>query len=474
MVDHPEGVPPGPGVGLVLRRHRAPLDRRGQPRQPPRRRGRCVAGPRRRRRGDRRVRVVQRAAGRARAAPAAGIPSASAGASPRLVRPPPPARASSHAPSGDATWWRGPTAAWNRAAYPAERVRRARRWRYRGGHAPSVPGYAGDVDGELRGLGTALRALARDGVGVVRVLDRHGFGTVESGQLLAGTASGTVAGVLYRGALDATAVPLVAAAVAAPQTRNAHVAEPAALEAGLACAGGATLLGHPLPAECAEALGAALEHGTPAALAATLDGSAALVLTGPELADVTGSLGRAELDSAGRRHRPRPPAPRRHRHRAHRRLPARPVGAGAVGADRRVGRDRGRARRPGRAAGLDGADRGRSRRDRRRRHRLHRRRRPRPPRPRPRVRRRADRRAARARLHRRARLPAHPGRAARAHCSPRASPRTSSPGCTARSGSTSAPAPPPRRPYRSSRRSSRCAAGRAGAALAESSSRIGG
>ena len=158
---------------------------------------------------------------------------------------------------------------------------------------PRDTAYAEAVDGELRGLGTALRALARDGVAVVRVLERHGFGTVESGQLIAGTASGTVAGVLYRGALDSTAVPLVAAAVAEPQTRDAHVPEPAALEAGLACAGGATLLGHPLSAECAEALGAALERGTPAALAATLDGTAALVLTGPELADVTGSLGSA-------------------------------------------------------------------------------------------------------------------------------------------------------------------------------------
>ena len=83
-----------------------------------------------------------------------------------------------------------------------------------------------------------------------------------------------------------------------PQTRNAHVAEPAALEAGLACAGGATLLGHPLPAACAEALGAALERGTPAALVATLDGAAALVLTGPELADTTGSLGSEERDTA--------------------------------------------------------------------------------------------------------------------------------------------------------------------------------
>ncbi len=159
-------------------------------------------------------------------------------------------------------------------------------------------GYPGCVDGDLRTLGTALRALARDGVGVVRVLDRHGFGTVESGQLLAGSASGTVAGVLYRGALDGVAVPLVAAAAAAPQTRDAHVGDHDALAAGLACAGGATLLGHPLPADRAEALGAALERGTPAALVSTPDGAAALVLAGPELGEVTGGLGSAELDVA--------------------------------------------------------------------------------------------------------------------------------------------------------------------------------
>ncbi len=159
--------------------------------------------------------------------------------------------------------------------------------------------YAGPVaDADLRSLGTALRALARDGVGVVRVLDRHGFGTVESGQLLAGSASGTVAGVLYRGALDAVAVPLVAAASAAPQTRNAHVPERDALAAGLACSGGATLLGHPLPPDCAEALGVALERGTPAALVSTPDGTAALVFTGPELADATGGLGTAALDAS--------------------------------------------------------------------------------------------------------------------------------------------------------------------------------
>jgi len=180
----------------------------------------------------------------------------------------------------------------------------------RGG--PRAPGYAGsvtqvsdtdaartlDANGRLRELGAALRRLAGDGLGVVRVLDRHGFGTVESGQLLAGTASGAVAGVLYRGALDDSAVPLAVASTAVAQTRDAHVAEPAALAAGLACAGGATLLGHPLPAPLAEELGAALERGAPAALVSTADGAAAIVLTGVELAEVTGSLGPAALDKA--------------------------------------------------------------------------------------------------------------------------------------------------------------------------------
>ncbi len=154
------------------------------------------------------------------------------------------------------------------------------------------------ADSRLRELGAALRKLAGDGVGVVRVLDRHGFGTVESGQLLAGTASGALAGVLYRGALDAAAVPLAAASAATAQTRTAHVPEPAALAAGLACSGGATLLGHPLAAASAEALGAALERGTPAALVSPADGSAALVLAGIELADVVGTLGSTDLDEA--------------------------------------------------------------------------------------------------------------------------------------------------------------------------------
>jgi xanthine dehydrogenase accessory factor len=150
----------------------------------------------------------------------------------------------------------------------------------------------------LRTLGAALRSWAADGVGVVRVLDRHGFGTVESGQLLVGTPSGATAGVLYGGALDSAAVPLAGAASGGPRLVDAHVEESAALAAGLACAGGATLLGHPLPAEQAEALGAELEAGRPVALVSTGAGAPAMVLTGPLLDRWTGSLGDPELDDA--------------------------------------------------------------------------------------------------------------------------------------------------------------------------------
>ena len=153
-----------------------------------------------------------------------------------------------------------------------------------------------------RGLGAALRRWAEGGaalVGVVRVLDRHGFGTVEAGQLLTAAPDGDIAGTLLRGVLDRTVVPLaIAEATGAPPiTREAHVADEEAVDAGLACSGGATLLAHPLPAPLAAALGAALERGQPAALAATVDGTAALVLTGPELADVHGTLGTEDLDA---------------------------------------------------------------------------------------------------------------------------------------------------------------------------------
>jgi xanthine dehydrogenase accessory factor len=161
--------------------------------------------------------------------------------------------------------------------------------------APNPPGST------LRELGAALHRWTAGGaatVGVVRVLDRHGFGTVESGQLVTAAPDGDIAGVLLRGALDRTVVTLAIAEAtgAPPLRRDAHVEESDALEAGLACAGGATLLAHPLPAEAAAALGAALEREAPAALVSTADGAAALVLTGVDLADVHGSLGTAERD----------------------------------------------------------------------------------------------------------------------------------------------------------------------------------
>lgn len=149
-----------------------------------------------------------------------------------------------------------------------------------------------------REFGRALCRWAGDGVGVVRVLERHGFGTAEPGQMLVADTAGATAGRLYLGALDDVAVPLARAAVRAPDARAAHVAEVPAVEAGLACAGGATLLGHPLPPELARALGEALAAGRPAALASTADGARQLVLTGPELADSVGGLGSAELDDS--------------------------------------------------------------------------------------------------------------------------------------------------------------------------------
>lgn len=158
----------------------------------------------------------------------------------------------------------------------------------------SVPD--GPAASSVRALGAALVRWAGAGapaVGVVRVLDRHGFGTVEAGQLLGAAPDGDVAGVLLRGALDRTVVPLAIAGAtgAPPAVRAAHVEETDALAAGLACAGGATLLAHRLDAAAAAALGAALERGTPAALVSTADGAAATVLAGPDLGDVHGSLG---------------------------------------------------------------------------------------------------------------------------------------------------------------------------------------
>ncbi|MDQ3763093.1 MAG: XdhC family protein [Actinomycetota bacterium] len=151
-----------------------------------------------------------------------------------------------------------------------------------------------------RQAGDALRRWAEQGrpSGVVRVLERHGFGTVATGQLLAGTAEGDRAGALFGGTMDTVALPLLASAVATPGTVKGHVTEPDAVAAGLACSGGARLLGHPLPAQAAAALGAALAEGVPSALASTVDGSAVLAATGPGLVEVIGTLGATDLDEA--------------------------------------------------------------------------------------------------------------------------------------------------------------------------------
>jgi xanthine dehydrogenase accessory factor len=151
---------------------------------------------------------------------------------------------------------------------------------------------------QRRQAGDALRRWAAQGrpSSVVRVLERHGFGTVATGQLLAGTGEGDRAGAVFEGTMDTVALPLLSSAVATPGTAKGHVTEPDALAAGLACSGGAQLLGHPLPVPAAAALGTSLADGEPCALASSVDGSAVLVAAGPGLADVVGTLGGPEVD----------------------------------------------------------------------------------------------------------------------------------------------------------------------------------
>jgi hypothetical protein len=66
-----------------------------------------------------------------------------------------------------------------------------------------------------REAGDALRRWTEQGrpAGVVRVLQRQGFGTVATGQLLAGTADGDRAGALFEGTMDTVALPLLRSAV---------------------------------------------------------------------------------------------------------------------------------------------------------------------------------------------------------------------------------------------------------------------
>lgn len=144
-----------------------------------------------------------------------------------------------------------------------------------------------------RQAGAALHRWAGEGrrTAVVRVLERHGFGTVEPGQLLAGSTGGQRAGTILGGTLDEVALPLLSTALTEPSTAHGHVAESDAVAAGLACSGGAELLGHPLEPLAAERLGSTVADGVPAALASTADGRNVLVATGPTLAEVHGSLG---------------------------------------------------------------------------------------------------------------------------------------------------------------------------------------
>lgn len=147
-------------------------------------------------------------------------------------------------------------------------------------------------------VSSALRTWAADGVSVVRVLDRHGFGTVGSGQIAVGKADGSIVGDLLRGALPDQLSSLARSSTSRARRVEARVDEDDAVAAGLACAGGATLLGHPLAADAATALGTAMSDGKPAALITPVDGRAQLVLTGPELIRAAGGLGDARLDIA--------------------------------------------------------------------------------------------------------------------------------------------------------------------------------
>ena len=133
---------------------------------------------------------------------------------------------------------------------------------------------------------------------VVRVLDRHGFGTVEPGQLLVAGADGTLGGVLLRGALDDRADD------AGPRRAAGPVGDRGARRRGRRRRRRARLRGRrdaarpparrrARPARSPHAFAA----GVPAALVSRADGSASLAITGGDLDDVEGSLGFAAVDA---------------------------------------------------------------------------------------------------------------------------------------------------------------------------------
>ncbi|MFI5954822.1 XdhC family protein [Cryptosporangium sp. NPDC051539] len=134
-------------------------------------------------------------------------------------------------------------------------------------------------------------------VAVARVVDVHGFGAVPAGEVLAVSDDGSRVGSLLRGVAD----PVVASAVPAALSGSASVVsapvgESDAVAAGLACAGSARILVHPVSDR---AVWDALASGQPVALATSLT-SGESVSVSPQDTDA-GSAGAeaARLLSAG-------------------------------------------------------------------------------------------------------------------------------------------------------------------------------
>ena len=175
---------------------------------------------------------------------------------------------------------------------------------------------------------------------VVRVLDRHGFGTVEPGQLLVAGADGTLGGVLLRGALDDRrrgARPRRPAGAAGRSRRTSPRTTPwppgSPARAARRCSATPSTPRRPARSPRLRARGAG-----GARVARRRHGS--LAITGGELDDVEGSLGFAEGRRGAASHVRRPAAARGHGHRARdarggRRRARRPLGAGADDGGRR-------------------------------------------------------------------------------------------------------------------------------------------
>ena len=449
----PERVPPGPGVGLVLRGHRAARDRRGQPRQPLRRRGRGVAGPRR---------------GRGSPPPDAGRRAAAGRGGRRrrwASRAPRPRVADQREQQPRAQRGRDVMTGADRRVeprrVPGDRVRERR-----GGQGrevaevmrPVCPVTLAAWTGICGGWGRRCarsRATAWGSCGC-----STGTGSARSRAASCSRARRAAPSRACSTAARSTRRPSRWSPRPPPHRRPATRTSPSpppsprAWPARAAPPCSATRCPPPAPRRWARRSNAAPRGARLHARRCRRAGA--------HRAPISPRSPAASASPSSTRPPPTPPAPACA---AGPPSPSAPtdflldlwvpvpsvliVGSGAIG-----------AALADQAALLGWTSRtvDGPRRDRRRRRRVHRRRRPRAARPRPRVRRRADRGPARARASSARSAPGAPSPPGASGCSPRASPRTSSHGCTARSGSTSAPAPPPRRPCRSSRRSSRCAA----------------